>query len=84
MTKTSSKFVNYNGELRNWRISRDTKGEVIYAAGDMYNDLSGVFHDGERYEVHFFNIKSFSDMGLHYLLRTTGWTLKLMKNEELP
>jgi len=63
------------GELKNWWLNE--KG--LYC-GRMYKDMHGYFEDGTLRE----NIepKTVTDYGDYLLIRTTGWNLRLDKEQQ--
>ncbi len=63
------------GELRNWW--RNKNGTYN---GHMYDDMHGYFPNGTLREN--IQAKSETDYDDYILIRTTGWNLRLYKNQE--
>jgi len=63
------------GELRNWWRNNDGTYN-----GRMYKDMHGYFQDGHFREN--IIIKSETNYGDFILIRTTGWNLRLDKDQE--
>lgn len=63
------------GELRNWW--RNSNGTYN---GRMYKDMHGLFLDGTLREN--IAVKSETDYDDYILIRTTGWNLRLDKDQE--
>lgn len=69
------------GELRKW--TNTGTGDQQMIAGDMYNDMHGIYLDGERRIISAKSIRTWADKGDYFLLRTPGWNLKCYKCYEL-
>ena len=77
------KSVLFRAELRNWKLSYNSLGQINQLEGDVWEDSIGLWRDGERIKIH--GVLSRSDYGDHYVVGTEGpgrSTYLLYKNSE--